>query len=131
MATKKTTKTTNKAATTVAKTTTKRPTAKQRIDELTNLVSDLEFKNKHLHSNNADLRTGLEKLKDDYDNALTKAELEKTRVELIAQIILDRLDGDGTNDLEGLSGKINWWFVVKNFNNIVRMIQEIISVVKK
>lgn len=56
---------------------------------------------------------------------------QETKLQLIASIIFSRLDGDGVNDLEGLSGKINWFFVVRNIGNIASMIKEIIAVVKK
>lgn len=56
--------------------------------------------------------------------------LQESKLQLISMIILRRLDGDGVDDLEGLSGKINWWFVVTNFNTVVKLIKEIIAVIK-
>jgi hypothetical protein len=54
----------------------------------------------------------------------------QTKLQQIVNIILERFDGDGNDDIYGLDSKITWWWVIRNINTIAKMIREIVDVIR-
>lgn len=113
--TQKTTKSSNTGKTTKAATTRKRTLSKAQ-----KLQNELQI----VQASNEQLTKYLNESKQELS-------VSRSKVATIIQIIIARFDGDGINDLELPTGSTRiWWWAVWNSREIMKMITEIVTILR-
>lgn len=120
------------AKTAITKTKTSTPTAKRptQAQKLKAKVEALQADIKTLGVENTQLIQQKEEILTSNHELAAAFKTNQTRLQLIVSAVLERFDGDGDRDLEGLDGRINAWWVIRNFRTVAELVREIVIILK-